>query len=266
MALLAHSILPGSIFGTDSSWNRSHACKRKPFLLDIFDPFDSMLSTSSSLYRQPRVPKKYRVTLDCQGYKNESIKTEIKNGKLIISGSDGNKADDAQNEGDYSMKEFRKTYNLPANIDGDKLTRFMTNNGKLVVEIPLKETTKEEEAQVEKANKNVGFPRIVENEKGEKSVSVKLELPKSIDPSKISVTCKDHDLIVKAESVEEKDDSYYKTYFYKRMTLPDETNLEALKCICEDNQLTITAPVHVDEDQEQRKKIRIEYKSDSSSN
>lgn len=262
MALLAHSILPASIFDIDP-WSRPqrYACKRRPYLLDILAPFDLPLDS------EPRVPKKHRVTLDCKGYQNESIKTEIKDGKLIVTGSEGSgKADDA----DFSLKQFRKSFDLPKNIDADKLSRFMSDNGRLVVEIPLKPATDQDsKQQLQKTtpttaamNRNDGFPRIVQNDKGDKSVMVKLDLPKSIDPAKLSVTCKNRDLILKAESVEEKDDMCHKTYFYKRMTLPDETDIESLKCVCENRQLTISAQV-VSEEQQEKKKIRIEYKQDA---
>ena len=251
MALLAHSILPGSIFDIDS-WNRPRgiACKRRPFLLDILGPLELALD---------REPKKYRVTLDCRGYKDESVKTEVKDGKLVVTGSEGNKADDA----DFAVKQFRKSFDLPKNIEADKLSRFMTDTGKLVVEIPLKPVADQEpKLQKVMTSRDAGFPRIVQNDKGEKSVSVKLDLPKSIDPSKLSVTCKNRDLIVKAEGVEERDDMCHKTYFYKRMTLPDETDIESLKCVCENSQLTISAPVFA-EDERQQKKIRIEHKSET---
>ena len=65
-----------------------------PTSLDFFDPFnevDRLMSrnvnwltepdTLPTRFFQPLVPQKYRITLDCSGYNESSIKTEVK-GKL----------------------------------------------------------------------------------------------------------------------------------------------------------------------------------------
>ena len=254
MALIRHGFLPRSMF--DMNWN--------PSTLDLFDPFDDLdrLMGRNLLWvdmpsflsernlRAPKVPNKYRVTVDCRGYKPNSIKTEIKEGKLLVRGHEREKNNDTE---DYSIKEFRKSYKLPENVETDKMVSFITGNGKLVVEIPLKE------AQVHQNTLADDFPRIVEGKDGSKSVNLKFSVPANIDPSKIQVTCKDRDVIVQAEEKLEKEDGISQTYYYRRSTLPETTNFDDLKCVLENNQLSITAPIDENLRQNKRKiPIQIE--------
>ena len=265
MALIAHTFLPRSMFDMDS-WYRPLALGLGPSTLDMFDPFDDLdrvmsrnlmwLDQPSFLdfsYRQPRVPKKYRVSLDCEGFNPKSIKTEVKDGKLIITGHEGKEAE--SQDGDFSVRQFRKTYPLPEGVETDKLVSFMTTSGKLIVEIPIKEEQKTQDKSLA-----TGFPQIVEGENGQKNVAIKLNLPKSIDPSKLSVTCKDRDLIVQAENVNEKEDSRSQTFYYQRTTLPENTDFNSLKCMFENNQLSITAPLHA-ELKQNIKTVPIEFKN-----
>ena len=93
MSLIEHSIFPRSRFGLDNMWlsRPSLLEPMMPTSLDIFDPFDELdrlMSRNLHWLNQepvkelgtrlgPRVPEKYRVTLDCAGYESTSIKTEV---------------------------------------------------------------------------------------------------------------------------------------------------------------------------------------------
>ena len=102
------------------------------------------------------VAEKYRITLDCEGFSPNSIKTLVKGNKLVVSATEGH----ASATDDYSLREFRKSYDLPKYnyiltlidfllknvmlisnryVDGTKLISFVTSNGKLVIEFPFKE-------------------------------------------------------------------------------------------------------------------------------
>ena len=238
MPLIRHSFLPRSMFNMDS-W----------FLptLDTFDPFDELdhmmgrnlewLTVPPILQiRQPEVPRKYRISLNCAGYDPKSINTEIKERSLYIHG----KEEEKDENGDFSTKEFRKTYNLPENVETDKLVSFVTKQGQLVVEIPLKIEDQE------KSTEDDLFPKIIDSKEGGKLVTMKCSIPKNVDPSKLSVTCKDRDLVIKAEDVQENEDKYSRRYYYKRCTMPENTNFNELKCHFENNLLTIEAPVNPD--------------------
>lgn len=146
--LISHSFLPRSMFDMDL-WLRPKSLGFGPSTLDLFDPFDELdqmigrnfnwLVKPQFLSKASGIPNKYRVTLDCTGYSPKSIKTEVKDGVLVVTGSEGDKREDNE---DYSMRQFRKSYKLPANAETEKLASFITSSGKLVIEIPLKQKNK----------------------------------------------------------------------------------------------------------------------------
>jgi HSP20 family molecular chaperone IbpA len=240
--------MPRSLFDMDA-WLRPTHHTHGQSTLDVFDPFDELDRTMSrnlqwlnkpnfltlDPFRQPKVPQKYRINLDCRGYSPKSIKTEVKEGKLFVKGSEGHK----QENSDFAIREFHKTYTLPEEVDADKLVSFMTSNGHLVIEIPFKN-----HSLTTNAINEALFPKIVDGENGQKTVALNLTLPKNIEPSKITVTCKDHDIIIKGEDKFEKPDGFSQTYYYQRTTLPENTDFHALKCLF-DNQhhLNIQAPL-----------------------
>lgn len=151
----------------------------------------------------PRVPQKYRITVDCAGFSPKSIKTEVKNQKLTVTAREEVKME----AGDFSIKEFKKTYDLPATAEADKLVSFMTSHGHLVIEVPLKETSLHPNADL--------FPQIVDQPNGAKAVQMKFNLPENVDPSKASVSIKDRDLIVRVEDKVDKPDQTSRYYYYK---------------------------------------------------
>ncbi|CAF0760864.1 unnamed protein product [Brachionus calyciflorus] len=249
MSLIPHSLFPRSLFDVDP-FQRPLTAGMGPSVsaLDVFDPFDEldrMMNRNLSWLNvpdfmrslpsvEPRFPKKFRITADVSGYNPRSIKTEVSDDKkkLIIHGKEGESKQTGQD--DYSLREFRKTYNLPENAETDKLASFVTANDRLVVEIPLKHTEPSESL----------LPRIVEGEGGAKQLSLNLNLPQSIDPSKIQVTCKDRDLIVQAEDKKEKEDTFSRTSFYSRTTLPENTDFKQLKCHFDHHKLSVSAPIN----------------------
>ena len=102
--------------------------------LDLFDPwrdfdtFPSALGMRPNAFRwvnqpqqlthnhpsnQPTSPaphsEKFRVQLNVAGFNPETIKTKVEGRKVIVEA----KQEDRQGEGDYSIREIRKTYELP---------------------------------------------------------------------------------------------------------------------------------------------------------
>lgn len=246
MALIPHSVFPRSAFDLDN-WFHVDQKQQGPNTLDLFDPFDEldhMIGRNMEWLVKPefmvnplvpRVPQKYRVVVDCHGYKPASIKTDIKGGKLTVSGHE-----EVRHEGeDFQIKQFKRTYQLPAHSEADKMVSFMTRHGHLVIEIPLKETHAH-------SNEDL-FPRIVDAEHGGKAVSMRFSVPENIDPSKVCVSIKDRDLVVRAEDKIEKPDGISRFYYYKRTTLPENTRFDQLKCSI-DNQhhLAINAPLNLE--------------------
>lgn len=259
MALIPHSMFPRSMFDMDKWFKPPHL---GPNTMDLFDPFDELDHTISRNLEWlnkpefispfpllPRVPQKYRITVDCVGYKPSSIKTEIKNGKLCVTGREEERT---QGSDDFHVREFKKTYELPENAETDKMISFVTGFGDLVVEVPLKETTLHPNMDL--------FPKIIEDGKGGKQVSLKFAVPEQIDPSKVHIFVKDRDLVVKAEKTLKQPDSTTRVHYYKRTTLPENTKFDALKCNYNNNhEISIEAPLSLDY-KPTHKKIPIECK------
>lgn len=96
----------------------------------------------------------------------------IQDNWLTISGSEGNPA--LKGTDDYSVREFKKTYELPNYVDPARLVSFMTGDGTLVVEFPWKQefVTSDLAPVVDQANK---------------CVTMNVNIPENIDPNKLHV-------------------------------------------------------------------------------
>lgn len=83
------------------------------------------------------------------------------------------------------------------------------------------------------------LPRIVDG----KHVEMRVQLPEPIDASKLKVNIKDNDVIIMVRDEREKWDSLSETFYYRRTTLPDNTDFKRLKCVLEGDHLCISAPL-----------------------
>lgn len=122
----------------------------------------------------------------------------------------------------------------------------MTSHGHLIIEIPLK------------AEKDDVFPRVIDDENGQKHIEMNLSLPMHIDPSKVKVTCKDRDIIIQAEDKLERPDSISKIHYYRRTTLPENTDFNSMKCLMNENHLSVKAPLNMDFRHHHHRHIPIE--------
>lgn len=253
-ALISHSFMPRAMFDMDLWLNPQNAGMGQS-TLDLFDPFDELdrmigrnfnwLCKPEFLNEAvPKFPNKFRLQLDCYGFNPESIKTEIKDTKLIVTGNEGSKQSESE---DYSVKQFRKTYKLPENTENDKMVSFLTSNGRLVLEIPIKEETKIIVGDL--------FPKISDDKK---NVNMNLSLPENLDPAKLNVTCKDRQLIVKYQYKTEKDNGFSDVFYYKQVLMPENTDFSSLKCLFEKNTLSITAPLISDYTSKELNQIQVQ--------
>lgn len=277
MSLIPHAFFPRSIFDVNQWMHPSHHNAHHPGgvvphghhnspadhnSLALFDPFDELDKAVSRNFHWfnkpdfldemplfPRVPQKYRITVDCAGFKPSSIKTELieKEKKLVVSGHEDFKQEGSD---DFSTKQFKKTYQLPPNAVTEKMVNFMASNGHLVIEVPLKET---DTLKVQDL-----FPVIVDAEDGSKQVSMKFNVPENIDPSKINVSIKDHDVIFRAEDTVKRPDGVSKFHYYQRTTLPENTQVNNLRCFHENNQVVVKAPLLALEHTKSYRKVPIE--------
>lgn len=257
MATIPHSSFPRSMMDMDK-W--MHQQIPGMSTLDHFDAFDELDHTiaknmqwlnrpefmPSLMPAMPKVPQKYRVIVDCQGYLPASIKCEIVGRELIVQGNEDFK--DAK--GDMSTKTFKKTYVIPEKAIAEQMVSFIASHGELVVEIPLGEC----EINL---NKDL-LPRIIDGPDNTKLVVVDFAVPNKIKPEHVHVSIKDRDLIVKAEEKIEIPDGVSRFYYYKRTTLPENTNFGDLKCNYDDHRISIKAPL--DMHFHKSKKVPIEFK------
>lgn len=257
MSLIPHTFFPRSMFdwmpSTTSLLNQFAPMQSlMPSMMDFFDPFedlDRMMSPNMQWINQPvgllppiesllpKAPQRHRITIDCQGFNPQSIKTDIAetNGQrnLIVTGCEESGAPDSQ---DFSKREFKRTYALPRNAQHDKLVSYMAPSGQLIVDVPL--------MQQEGSALTSFLPRVVDTSDGGQGVQLQLQLPTNVDPSKIQVTVRGHDLIVKVEDKSETPDSYSRVHIYNKTRLPENTDFNQLKCTQENNQLNICAPIN----------------------
>jgi HSP20 family molecular chaperone IbpA len=184
-----------------------------------------------------------RITLDCTGYSPKSIKTDVIGNKITVTARE----EDRQSSDNYTIKEFKRSYDLPKNADIEKLQSFISPGGQLYIEVPVKIPKYEEQ-----------LPKIIDDGK---SFSMIYTIPDYIDSSKITVSNKDREVIIKSEDKlsEMKLDEKNFIYF-KRFSLPENVDFNQISCNLEKNKLTITAPLRV-EIRPSYRKIPIQTKS-----
>jgi HSP20 family molecular chaperone IbpA len=263
---------------------------------EFFDPFDDLdasfgrwihrpLLFPAPLLPLPWVPNKFRITVDVAGYNSDSVKTDVQGGKVVVTA----KEEDKQDNNDYTLREFRRSYELPKNAETEKLTSFVTRSGLLLIDVPLKREQQDQNNNQNNNNNNNKnnnhnnnnrnynhqqnnqnreqnnnhsqknqsqevnahrtplfafddmFPKISDDGK---SMSLHVTLPEQIDPTKISCTVKDRELVIRAEDKTEKKDGVTSAYsFFQRRTLPSNTDVNALRCTVKDNKLTVSGPL-----------------------
>jgi HSP20 family molecular chaperone IbpA len=251
MSRIAHTSFPRSKFDMDKWHSQGGPAQDTtsggggaPSTLELFDPFDeldNLMSRNLSWINrpvfvrspdQPRVPHRYRIMVDCAGFKANSINTRLStdNRTLVVSASEGGKAKNADE--DFSLREFQRTYTLPHNVEPDRMVTFMTSTGYLIIEMPVRRD------QSRLDHKNDGFPQIVDQ-----SMQINLALPSTIDPARVQVTFKDRDVIVQAQDRKTSSDAMSHVTYYLRSTLPENIDRESLKCSHENNQLSITGRI-----------------------
>lgn len=243
--------------------------------LDLFDPFDEvdlashrMQNALQWLQDPPRLQRelcpvtghkkrahtdKFRVTLDVNGYKPEDLSVKVVGRKLLIDGKQEFREGD-----DFSVREMRKTYELPENASLEHMTSFLTAKGTLVVEFPLITETKErddhhhqlqkfggdlKEFNFDEFFKSAFEPKVSDDsEKGGKKIDLSLDMT-GFRPDQIQIHLKDHDLIVQGESSASDKHHTARSYIYKAITLPPNIDVENMRSFLHDGKrLVITAP------------------------
>ena len=82
----------------------------------------SLLPISTSI--TPALSEKFRVQLNVAGFNPDTIRTRVEGRKVIVEA----KQEDRQSQGDYSIREIRKTYDLPEHAGKTISFVFPMNN------------------------------------------------------------------------------------------------------------------------------------------
>ena len=68
----------------------------------------------------PALSEKFRVQLNVAGFNPDTIRTRVEGRKVIVDA----KQEDRQSDGDYSVREIRKTYELPEHAGKKKIILY----------------------------------------------------------------------------------------------------------------------------------------------
>jgi len=220
--------------------------------------------THSSRPVEPSSPaphsEKFRVQLNVAGFNPETINTKVEGRKVIVEA----KQEERQEDGDYNIRQLRKSYELPEHADASRLASYVTPNNMLVVEVPIQNPEAERRlAQAKKSDQNlVQFgqyrdplfdytdflsgsdfqPRIVDKGNNQKQLEMTVGM-KNYRPQEIKVSVKNNELIVQGEHVHKDENRSERSFFFKSTALPPGTQIEQLQShLGDDGQLKIEAP------------------------
>ncbi|UJR28145.1 hypothetical protein I4U23_009400 [Adineta vaga] len=253
--------------------------------LDLFDPwrdfdtFPTALAVRPNAFRWVNEPlrltnenrrteptssvphaEKFRVQLNVAGFNPETIKTRVDGRKVIVEA----KQEDRQSDGDFSLREIRKTYDLPEHADAQHLASYVTPNNMLVIEVPIKNPETERRLQqAQKDNQSLaqfgqyrdplfdysGFmggsdfqPKIVDKGNNQKQLEMSVGM-QNFKPQEIKVSVKNNDLIVQGEHKHQDANRSERSFFFKSVALPPGTQVDQLQSrLTDDGQLKIEAP------------------------
>lgn len=235
-------------------------------------------TASSNFHSAPVSSEKFRVQMKVDGFHPETIRTRVEGRRVIVEA----KQEDRQANGDFSLREIRKSYDLPEHaglfysnsndflsqflvfffVDTNNLASFVTPNNMLVIEVPLKKLNENiiqhQEPNFLRTFGNSrdpvfdyhGFmsssdfrPRIVETQiHGQKQIRMSLPV-KNYRPEQIKVSIKNNELRVQAESFYNENNRSERSFLTKSISLPPGTQIEQLKSyLTADGHLEIEAP------------------------
>lgn len=257
----------------------------QPQLNWIHRPDTPLKATSTKQQQQqPDVPQRYRIALDCRGFKPDSLKCEFKDVQggqkvLRIVGLEeaGKKGSDS-----FKRHELNRSFMLPGNVNIAKMVSYLTPDGKLIVEFPLRSGVKsniassrsvspvrQQQQQHQQRTFGVNKSSMTQQQPKQSSLSptrfnvpqsptrvgraggvdakdlkIRLPLPAHISPDKIKVSINNGDLIMRCEDSKVDQNEATTIHAFLRYKLPNNIDVKSLKCVKEDSHLLVTAPLH----------------------
>lgn len=203
--------------------------------------------------------EKFRVQMNVAGFNPDTIKTRVESRKVIVEA----KQEDRQPGGDFSLREIRKSYDLPEHADAKNVASYVTPNHMLVIEAPIINPEMERRLQTKADSGSLaqfgqyrdplfdysGFltgsefqPRIVDVADGKKQLQMTLPM-KGYRPDEIRVSVKNNDLIVQGEHNYKDKNRSERSFSTKSVTLPPGTQIEHLQSqLTDKGELMVDAP------------------------
>jgi len=215
--------------------------------------------TNNETTRAPNT-EKFRIQINVAGFNPETIKTKVEGQKIIIEA----KKETRQPDGDYDIREVRKSFDLPEHADANHLASYITPNHILIIEIPIQNPEMERRvSETKEKNQNLAqfgqhrdpnfdyhrflsgsdfTPKIVDKDNNQKQLQMSIAM-KNYKPDEIKVSVKNNELIVKGERQYKDENRSERVFFFKSTTLPPGTQVEQLQSyLTEDGQLKIEVP------------------------
>ncbi|CAF3350655.1 unnamed protein product [Rotaria sp. Silwood1] len=181
--------------------------------------------------------EKYRVQLNVAGFNPETIKTKVDGRKVIVEA----KQEDRQSDGDYNIRELRKTYELPEHADSTRLASYVTPNNMLVIEVPI-HNPKAERWVAQAKNDNQSLAQFGQY-RDPLFDYVGFLTGSDFQPHEIKVSVKNNELIIQGERQHTDKNRSERFFFFKSTTLPPGTQIDQLQSsLTDDGQLKIEAP------------------------
>ncbi|CAF0989493.1 unnamed protein product [Adineta ricciae] len=96
---------------------------------------------------------KFCIHLSVDGFDRETIKAKVEGGKIVVEANQ----EDRQDDGDFYIRQFRKSYEVPKQADITKVNSHVTLDNVLVVEVPLR--TQVESSKLQSSGQSVRSSR-----------------------------------------------------------------------------------------------------------
>ncbi|UJR19019.1 hypothetical protein I4U23_022149 [Adineta vaga] len=198
----------------------------------------------------------FSIQVDITGYDRNAIKTKIEDDKLIVEA----KYEDRQQDDDFTLRQFRKTYPLPKHVDPTRMTTRVTSDNKmLIIEIPNRNNGNGNRISREnsiQSNQSDGLsadylkfltsgefhPRIVDKGDNKKVLELTFDV-KNCPPEEINVSVKDNFLIIQGEHIDKETNHSKRNRFSRSTTLPVGAQVDQMTSVLgKDGQMKIEIP------------------------
>jgi len=154
--------------------------------------------------RTTRTPQKYRITVNCQGFDPNTIRTKLRRelgqNHLILTC-----------QGQQEQASCKRSFTLPQNCLVDKMQKSIVGRNQLVCEFPLKRRL------------DLDLVKHVVGSGNGKMYVAECRIPDFVDPTQVTVCVKGHELIVCLKDT--LSDKVAKGQFVVRTTLPIKTDI-----------------------------------------